>query len=52
MNKYEEAKLRIPDLGILKYEGDGNGAQGHPSAQSQKDIASAIIAKAKEMMNW
>lgn len=49
---YEEAKSRIPDLGILKYEGDGNGAQGHPSAQSQKDIASAIIAKAKEMMNW
>ena len=49
---YARAKLLIPNLEMLKINGDAKGYNSHPSVASHAQIAETLTAAIKEYMNW
>ncbi|HPX71438.1 MAG TPA: hypothetical protein PLP51_00030 [Acholeplasmataceae bacterium] len=49
---YNTAKQSIPSLAIIQVAGDAGGSNSHPSLQSHRNVAEALIAKIKEEMGW
>lgn len=49
---YNNAKKIVPDLEIIKIDGDAKGCAAHPSASSHELAAVALSNKIKEMMGW
>jgi hypothetical protein len=49
---YETAKDDVPKLHIFYTNGDGKGSSNHPSAKSHENIASALTAEIRKIMNW
>lgn len=49
---YNEAKKLIPDLELLKLQGDAQGYNSHPSAASHQIIANNLVEKIKEVTGW
>lgn len=49
---YNRAIELIPNLQMLKINGDAKGYNSHPSVASHAVIAETLTAKIKEFMNW
>ena len=49
---FARAKLLVPNLQMLKINGDAKGYNSHPSVASHAQIAETLTAKIREYMNW